>query len=95
MSRRNVMCVCFSENLLGWQINLWWVVLMIIQALEITGKGTTGPLVQFIEQAHRLLSSVEWLFPCSMRTKRRHRAGVSALQPPGTPLALLDELHEG
>ena len=24
----------------------------------------------------------------------KHRAGLSALQPPGTPLALLDELHE-
>ena len=54
----------------------------------------TGPLVQFIEQAHRLLGSVEWHFASSMRTKRRYRAGVSAPQPRGMPLVLLDELHE-
>ena len=53
------------------------------------------PLMQIIEQANRPYSSVEWHFVCSMRAKGRHRAGVSALQPPGTPLALLDELHEG
>ena len=55
----------------------------------------TGPLVQNIKQAYRPCSSVEWLFPCSMRSKWRHRAGKSALQSPRTPLALLDELHEG
>ena len=53
------------------------------------------PLEQTIEQAYRPYSGVEWHFACSMRSKGRHRAGVSAPQPPGTPLALLDELHEG
>ena len=52
-------------------------------------------LIQIIEQAYRPHSSVEWHFACSMRSKGRHRAGVSAPQPPRTPLALLDELHEG
>ena len=52
-------------------------------------------LVQIIEQADRPYSGIEWHFPCSMRSKWRHRAGKSALQPSGTPLALLDELHEG
>ena len=52
------------------------------------------PLVQFIEQAYRPYSGVEWHFACSMRSKWRHRAGESAPQPPGKPLALLDELHE-
>ena len=47
-----------------------------------------------IEQAHRPHSGVEWHFTCSMRSKWRHRAGISALQPHGTPFALLDELHE-
>ena len=51
--------------------------------------------MQNIEQAYRPYSGVEWHFPCSMRSKWRHRAGLSVLQPPGTPLALLDELHEG
>ena len=51
--------------------------------------------MQIIEQANRPHSSVEWHFACSMRSKGRHRAGVSAPQPPRTPLALLDELHEG
>ena len=54
-----------------------------------------GPLMKIIEQAYRPHSSVEWHFACSMRSKGRHRAGVSAPQPPRTPLALLDELHEG
>ena len=54
-----------------------------------------GPLMKIIEQANRPHSSVEWHFACSMRSKGRHRAGLSALQPPGTPLTLLDELHEG
>ena len=71
------------------------VLIFLKSAIPETELLLTGPLVQFIEQAHRLLSSVEWLFPCSMRTKRRHRAGVSVPQPPGTLLALLDELHEG
>ena len=52
------------------------------------------PLVQFIEHADWPYSGLEWHFSCSMRSKWRHRAGLSALQPPGTPLALLDELHE-
>ena len=52
------------------------------------------PLEQTIEQAYRPYSGVEWHFACSMRSKWRHRAGVSVPQPPGTPLALLDELHE-
>ena len=52
------------------------------------------PLVQNIEQAYRPHSSVEWHFACSMRAKGRHRAGTTATQPPGTPLVLLDELHE-
>ena len=52
-------------------------------------------LMQNIEQANRPHSSVEWHFACSMRSKGRHRAGLSAPQPPRTPLALLDELHEG
>ena len=47
-----------------------------------------------IEQAFRPHSGVEWHFSCSMRSKWRHRAGISASQRPGTPLALLDELHE-
>ena len=51
-------------------------------------------LMQIIEQAYRPHSSVEWHFACSMRSKWRHRAGTSALQPPGMPLALLDVLHE-
>ena len=50
--------------------------------------------MQIIEQAYRPYSGVEWHFVCSMRSKGRHRAGVWALQPLGTPLALLDELHE-
>ena len=50
--------------------------------------------MQIIEQAYRPYSGVEWHFPCSMRSKGRHRAGVSAPQPPRTPLTLLDELHE-
>ena len=54
-----------------------------------------GPLMQIIEQAYRPYSGVEWHFPCSMRSKWRHQAGLSALQPPRTPLALLDEFHEG
>ena len=52
------------------------------------------PLVQIIEHADWPYSGVEWHFSCSMRSKWRHRASLSALQPPGTPLALLDELHE-
>ena len=52
------------------------------------------PLVQIIEHAYWPYSGVEWHFSCSMRSKWRHRASLSALQPPGTPLALLDELHE-
>ena len=52
------------------------------------------PLEQTIEQAYRPYSGVEWHFACSMRSKGRHRAGQSAPQPPRTPLALLDELHE-
>ena len=47
-----------------------------------------------IEHADWPYSGVEWHFSCSMRSKWRHRASLSALQPPGTPLALLDELHE-
>ena len=53
-----------------------------------------GHLVQFIEQENQPYSGVEWHFACLMRTKRRHRAGASAPQPPRTPLALLDELHK-
>ena len=53
-----------------------------------------GSLVQNIEQAHRPYNGLEWHFSCSMRSKWRHRAGISASQRPGTPLALLDELHE-
>ena len=53
-----------------------------------------GHLVQFIEQENQPYSGVEWNFACLMRTKRRHRAGASAPQPPRTPLALLDELHK-
>ena len=52
------------------------------------------PLVQNIEQAYRPHSGVEWHFACSMRSKWRHRAGISALQPPGTPLAMLDDLFK-
>ena len=52
------------------------------------------PLVQIIEHADWPYSGVELHFSCSMRSKWRHRASLSALQPPGTPLALLDELHE-
>ena len=51
--------------------------------------------MQNIEQAYRPHSGVEWHSPCSMRSKWRHQAGLSALQPLRTPLALLDELHEG
>ena len=47
-----------------------------------------------IEHADWPYSGVELHFSCSMRSKWRHRASLSALQPPGTPLALLDELHE-
>ena len=64
------------------------------EALSSCSFCRRGHLVQFIEQANRPYSGVEWHFVCSMRTKRRHRAGESAPQPPRTPLALLDELHE-
>ena len=64
------------------------------EALSSCSFCRRGHLVQFIEQANRPYSGVEWHFACSMRTKWRHRAGESAPQPPRTPLALLDELHE-
>ena len=64
------------------------------EALSSCSFCRRGHLVQFIEQANRPYSGVEWHFVCSMRTKWRHRAGESAPQPPRTPLALLDELHE-
>ena len=64
------------------------------KAIQETDICCWGHLVKIIEQAYRPHSSVEWHFACSMRAKGRHRAGTSAIQPPGTPLALLDELHE-
>ena len=70
------------------------VLIFLKSAIPETELLLTGPLGQNIEQAYRPHSGVEWLFPCSMRTKRRHRAGVSAPQPPGMPIPLLDELHE-
>ena len=71
------------------------VLIFLKSAIPETELLLTGPLGQNIEQEHRPCSGVEWHFPCSMRTKRRYRAGVSAPQPPGMPLPLLDELHEG
>ena len=47
-----------------------------------------------IEQAYQPHSGLEWHFPCSMRSKWRHRAGKSALQSIRMPLALLNDLHE-
>ena len=64
-------------------MNLWC---MLLQSMGTSRAN--------IEQAYRPHSGVEWHFACSMRSKWRHRAGTSALQPPGMPLALLDALHE-
>ena len=63
--------------------NLWC---MLLQSMGTSRAN--------IEQAYRPHSGVEWHFACSMRSKWRHRAGVSALQPPGTPLALLNDLFK-